>query len=613
MADRAITALTAATQMYDDDLFAISQSGTAKKVTWEVFYTYLAEALDGHGGINNISYTAPSSGSLSGTLTITLADATEESFTITNGKGISSVAKTGTSGLVDTYTITYNDTSTSTFTVTNGRAISSVTKTAHVSPSLTDTYTINFNDSSTPVTFTVDNGRGIASSSKSTSGLVDTYTFTYNDATTSTITVTNGKEVSSITDYWGVSTSNSSEPSSYSTTMPTMTSTNKYLWHYQTFTYNDNSSDSTDHAVIGVYGDTGDNWYVWFKWSDDQPLSDLDLLDSPSNWIGVYSGTASTAPTDYTDYEWFQYKGATGTAGVSISGIYYDSSAGLVDTYEIFLTDGTSTSFDVTNGSSIQSISKTGTSGLVDTYTITLTNGNTNTFTVTNAKSITSLEMISGTHAAGTTDTYRITYNTGDTFDFSVYNGANGTGAVSSVAGIGVSGDQGDVPLILSGSGAPTTSTVGQVNQFYFDTTNGTLYICTGETSGSYSWSGTSVNVDSALSSVSTNPVQNAIITAKVGTASLDTTATDLSGAFNELNAYKPIEHTFSGVASTDLPLTESVTGITANHKLVYVEVSNPGMFVSLSATPSSGTVTLSGTAIANNTTSDVITRWQLV
>ena len=36
------------------------------------------------------------------------------------GKGITSIAKTGTSGLVDTYTITYSDNTPSTFTVTTG-------------------------------------------------------------------------------------------------------------------------------------------------------------------------------------------------------------------------------------------------------------------------------------------------------------------------------------------------------------------------------------------------------------------------------------------------------------------------------------------------------------
>lgn len=36
------------------------------------------------------------------------------------GKGISSIAKTSTSGLVDTYTITFTDNTTTTFNVTNG-------------------------------------------------------------------------------------------------------------------------------------------------------------------------------------------------------------------------------------------------------------------------------------------------------------------------------------------------------------------------------------------------------------------------------------------------------------------------------------------------------------
>ena len=41
-------------------------------------------------------------------------------YSIDSGKGISTISKTGTSGLVDTYTITLTDGTTSTFTVTNG-------------------------------------------------------------------------------------------------------------------------------------------------------------------------------------------------------------------------------------------------------------------------------------------------------------------------------------------------------------------------------------------------------------------------------------------------------------------------------------------------------------
>ena len=73
-----------------------------------------------------------------------------------------------------------------------------------------------------------------------------------------------------------------------------------------------------------------------------------------------------------------------GEQGDNIASIVKTGTSGLEDTYTITLTDGSTSTFTVTNGSSIQSINKTGTSGLVDTYTITLTNGNTFTFEVTN-------------------------------------------------------------------------------------------------------------------------------------------------------------------------------------------------------------------------------------
>lgn len=80
-----------------------------------------------------------------------------------DGRGIVSITKTGTSGLVDTYTVLYTDNTTSTFTVTNGED--------------------------------GDDGRGIVSITKtSSSGLVDTYTISYTSGNDSTFTVTNGKD-----------------------------------------------------------------------------------------------------------------------------------------------------------------------------------------------------------------------------------------------------------------------------------------------------------------------------------------------------------------------------------------------------------------------------------
>lgn len=302
-----------------------------------------------------------------------------------------------------------------------------------------------------------------------TSGLTDTYTITLADTTTMTFTVTNGKGIQSIATYWAVSSNGTTPPTNWSLTRQSMTSTNRYLWSHQTITYNDGSIVNTTSSVVGVYGDKGDQ-------------------GNTGNGISTLTQTARTP--------------------------------GVSTTYTFKMTDGTTKSFISYDGVGISDIARTSSSGLVDTYTVTMTNGDTDTFTVTNAKSITSVAMVSGTHAPGTTDTYRITFNDGDTTDFTVYNGTNGTGSVSAVDGIQAVNQ--NVQLLLTGNGAPTASTVGQLNQRYFDLTSHILYICTNiDTSGSvttYSWAGTGVPVDSALSTMSSNPVQNSVITNRFGT-----------------------------------------------------------------------------------------------
>lgn len=308
--------------------------------------------------------------------------------------------------------------------------------------------------------------------------LSGTMTIVMADTTQYTLSVTNGRGITNIS--WV----DSGTPGDGQT-------------HTGTISYNDGTS-STVTFKDGVRGNQGNQTYVWFKWSQDYPTQDADMLNSAAPYIGIYSGTASSAPSTYTSYTWYEYKGATGNTGASI-----------------------------------QSIAKTSTSGLVDTYTVTLTDGNTSNFTVTNARSIVSLTM-QGNHAAGTFDQYTFTYNDGSTDTFAVYNGANGLGSVSSVSGIQADGN-GDVPQVIFQSTAPTTATVGQEKQLLLDTSTGTLYCCTGASGGTYTWAGTGVTVDSAFSTSSTNPLQNKVITNKVGTAALNTTAQDLCGAVNEL------------------------------------------------------------------------------
>ena len=66
-----------------------------------------------------------------------------------------------------------------------------------------------------------------------------------------------GRGISSIMEYYARSTSNSTSPTLWSTTPPTLTATYKYLWNYEKITYTDGTTSQTTPAVIGVYGDKG--------------------------------------------------------------------------------------------------------------------------------------------------------------------------------------------------------------------------------------------------------------------------------------------------------------------------------------------------------------------
>lgn len=126
----------------------------------------------------------------------------------------------------------------------------------------------------------LDGHGGIASiaktSSSGTNPVVDTYTVTYADATTTTFTVTNG-----------------------------------------------------------LKGDTGAQTYVWLRWAHTQPTSWSDTTSTPDDWMGIYSGTASTQPTSVSSYAWYEVKGEKGDTGdaasiVSTAVEYQSSDSGTV-------------------------------------------------------------------------------------------------------------------------------------------------------------------------------------------------------------------------------------------------------------------------------------------
>lgn len=119
----------------------------------------------------------------------------------------------------------------------------------------------------------------------------------------------------------------------------------------------------TDIPVTnGVKGETGAQTYVWIKWAAQQPTADNQMSNDPDDWIGIYSGTASTAPATYTSYKWYQYKGDTGNNGYAVDEVTWGSNSGggnvpgvpgTTDTYNMYLDDPNATycgSFTVYNG-----------------------------------------------------------------------------------------------------------------------------------------------------------------------------------------------------------------------------------------------------------------------
>lgn len=220
MADKTISELVPAEQIKAADLFPMEQDGAAKKLPGQVLLNWLVAAADGHGGISSVQKTGTSG--LVDTYRFTLADETFVDIQITNGNGISSIRKTGTSGLVDTYRITFTGGGTQDIQVANGRSITGI-------------------------------------SLESTSGLAKTYKITYNDNTSSTFVVTDGAK-----------------------------------------------------------GDKGDNAYLWIRYASQMPTSESHSMGTvPDRWMGVYWGKLAVAPEDWKLYSWYQIKGDKGDTGAA--------------------------------------------------------------------------------------------------------------------------------------------------------------------------------------------------------------------------------------------------------------------------------------------------------
>lgn len=198
-----------------------------------------------------------------------------------------------------------------------------------------------------------------------------------------------------------------------------------------------------------------------------------------------------TLTINYTDGTSYTTPSIRGEEGNGISNITVNSDYSLT----IHMDDGSSYTTPPVRGPQgedgvgIQSIAKTGSSGLVDTYTITLTDGSTTSFTVTNgtdgqdgfSPTIT-VTNITGGHRLTITD-------------------KNGTRTVDVMDG--AQGDPGFSPTVtvVDITGGHRVTITDSTGSHSFDVMDGT---------------DAHITVDSALSDTSENPVQNKVIKEEV-------------------------------------------------------------------------------------------------
>ena len=122
-----------------------------------------------------------------------------------------------------------------------------------------------------------------------------------------------GRGITSITEYYAVSSSNTTAPTSWSTTVPTTTTTNKYLWNYEKITYTDSTTEETTKRVIGTHGATGSTGAAG---KDAYTV----LLGNESH---AFAGSTAAALAGSTTCSVVAYKGATRVAATigTISGL----------------------------------------------------------------------------------------------------------------------------------------------------------------------------------------------------------------------------------------------------------------------------------------------------
>ena len=189
------------------------------------------------------------------TLVVTLSNDSQTVATDTNGNGGNFI---DCSTKVQVYNGTQDVSKVATYTVTKSSGIAGTwdlsTHTYKVSALSTDNgwvdIKVTYNGNSITRRFTVSKSKQGAQGATGPQG----------DNGPQGPAGTSGRGIKTITEYYLISSAKTgitTASSGWSTSVPTMTATNKYLWNYEKFTFTDNTTATTTPKIIGIYGDKG--------------------------------------------------------------------------------------------------------------------------------------------------------------------------------------------------------------------------------------------------------------------------------------------------------------------------------------------------------------------
>ena len=263
-----------------------------------------------------------------------------------------------------------------------------------------------------------DTGVGISEIYKSgTNGLQDTYTIKYTDNSTTTFIITNGAKGDTGDQGRSIDSIAFSSSSGLQDT------------------YTINYSDNTNSTFIVTNGAQGPQGLV----GPQGPKGDSALAIQNVNITQLQEGESNPYASVSTDQQGnvtIDFHLPPGATGVGISSINKESSSGIIDNYTINYNNGTSTSFQITNGKGINSIDFNSTSNVGNIYTINYNDSTSSTIIApigpqgiqgeqgnigTTGVGISSIEYI---NSEGLQDTYRINLTNNNYFDFNITNGA---------------------------------------------------------------------------------------------------------------------------------------------------------------------------------------------